>query len=454
MPEYSPDAADAWEIATRWCQARGEGWTPLGQLGRGGTAPVFEIQSPSGLRALKIYDEKFSSGKTGEIEQSRIEKQLELKDHDCPSLVHVYDGGMTEDRLYLLMSRASGTELEERLPDIPRTEIRAILHDVAQACLFLEARGLCHRDIKSANVFVSDHFSHATLLDISVIRAIHDPVGVGSDHDGQLPVLATARYSPPEYLFRLVEPGPKLWHALNVYQLGAVLHDLVVRIPLFQEEYERSKANRYRFAWVVATQDPRIEAPDVDHDLLFLARRALDKDWRRRSSLNIEDFFNDSTTRQQHAFHLLGVHRGPVVQPNPNVQNTRMQLDYIARTLETHLVSYFHNGGVLATHQVLPGPHGDNSRTVKLTWNANDELGSTIDVSFQCSFRLVQTNQGKRFALTVTLAKQQDGTTKSVDIDLPDIPDDDRSATELADQSEGAFSKLATGLLNAEDTKL
>ena len=453
VAKYSPDAADAWQIATRWCRAKGEGWAPLGQLGHGGTAPVFELQSPSGLRALKIYDEKFSSGRMGEIEHSRIQKQLELKDHDCPSLVHVYDGGITEDRLYLLMSRAPGTELEERLPDIPRAQIRTILHDIAQACLFLDTRGLCHRDIKTANVFVSDDFSHATLLDISVIRAIHDPVGVGSDHNGQLPVLATARYSPPEYLFRLVEPGPELWHALNVYQLGAVLHDLIVRTPLFQEEYEQSKANRYRFAWVVATQAPRIEAFNVDHDLLFLARRALDKDWRRRSALHIEDFLNDSTTRQQHAFHLLGIHRNSVVQTTPNVQDTRVRLDDASHALETHLTSYFLDGGVTTTHQVLPGPDGDHSRTVELTWTTNDELGSIVGVSFRCTLRLVHTHQGRRFELKVELTKRKNGKTMSVDINLPDIPDNERSSTELAGQTEAAFASLATELLSSEETK-
>ena len=387
----------------------------------------------------------------GAIEHSRIQHQLKLKDHDCPSLVHVYDGGMTEDRLYLLMSRAPGAELEERLPDVPRSQIRTILHDIAQACLFLQTRGLCHRDIKTANVFISDDFCHATLLDISVIRAIHDPVGVGSDHNGQLPVLATARYSPPEYLFRLVEPAPELWHALNVYQLGALLHDLIVRKPLFQDEYEQSKANRYRFAWVVATKEPRIEAPDVDHDLLFLARRALDKDWHRRSALHIEDFLNDSTTRQQHAFHMLGLHRDPVVQVPPNVQDVRVQLDEVSHALETHLISYFRNGGVITKHQVFPGPDGDNSRTVELTWDTNDELGSIVSVSCQCTLRLVEDSQGKRFELTVELAKQQNGTTKSVDINLPDIPNDEHSSTAMADQTKAALARLATELLNPED---
>ena len=62
VSETSPHQSDAWNIAARWCAAQGEGWTLKAQLGVGGTAPVFEVQSPSGPRALKIYDAAFSSG--------------------------------------------------------------------------------------------------------------------------------------------------------------------------------------------------------------------------------------------------------------------------------------------------------------------------------------------------------------------------------------------------------
>jgi serine/threonine protein kinase len=288
--ESDVDEAESLRIAEHWCAAKGAGWSVVGKAGRGGTAPVFSIRTPDGDRALKIYDEAFSSGNKGVVEAQRIDRQVAIGRHDCPFLVQIFDGGRFEGRLFVLMNRAPGRELEKCLAEVPRSKIRQIVDQVAQAAIFLRSNRLCHRDIKSANVFISDDFDHATLLDLSVTRDIYDPIGTGTDHDGQLPVVATARYSPPEYLFRLLEPGPELWHALDVYQLGGILHDLIVREPLFQVEYEKCKENRYRFAWVIATAPVEVRANDVDQDLVFLARRALDKDWESRSKLRLEEF--------------------------------------------------------------------------------------------------------------------------------------------------------------------
>jgi serine/threonine-protein kinase len=193
------------ELADRWCKSKGAGFAIREQAGRGGTAPVFSVDTPEGERALKIYDMEFSSGDKGKIEEKRVQQQVELGVHDCPSLNKIFDGGRFEDRLFLLMNRAPGQELEKRLREIPRTKIRGIVDQVTHACLFLREKGLCHRDIKSANVFISDDFEQVTLLDLSVTRDIHDPVGLGTDHDGQLPVVATAS---PDHA-----PGGVLLHA-------------------------------------------------------------------------------------------------------------------------------------------------------------------------------------------------------------------------------------------------
>lgn len=78
------------------CAAKGNGWSVSASLGEGGTAPVFEVMSPDGPKALKLYDAKFSLGEQGEIEKKRIDQQLDLKGHDCPFLVQIYEGGRFE----------------------------------------------------------------------------------------------------------------------------------------------------------------------------------------------------------------------------------------------------------------------------------------------------------------------------------------------------------------------
>src|SRR5690606_14650325 len=101
------------------------------------------------------------------------------------------------------------------------------------------------------------------------------------------------------------------------YQLGALLHDLIMREPLFQREYIGCAENRYRFAWVVATAIPDLNATDVDDDLILLARRALDKDWKARSSLRLEDFLADAKSADSRARQLLGFGTG-TSRPNPS----------------------------------------------------------------------------------------------------------------------------------------
>ncbi len=135
----------------------------------------------------------------------------------------------------MLMERVSGKMLTDVLQLVPTSAFMRIVEQVARAAKFLEDKGLTHRDIKSDNIMVDDAFERATLVDVGVVRLLEDVVGSGTDDDGQLPFVATARYSSPEYMFRLMPPGPELWRALNFYQMGGLIHDLVAGEPLFEQ---------------------------------------------------------------------------------------------------------------------------------------------------------------------------------------------------------------------------
>jgi serine/threonine protein kinase len=444
------------EIACRWCADRGDGWSIIETSGRGGTAPVFAVRSPNGERALKLYDPGFSEGERGAESERRLKAQQELGDHDCPYIVKIYEGGRFEDRLFLLMNRAPGRELEKRLNEVPRNKIRTILDQVAKACIYLRERGLCHRDIKAANIFVTDDFGHATLLDLSVMRGIYDPLGTGTDHDGQLPVVATSRYSPPEYLFRLVAPSAELWHALDIYQLGGLLHDLIMRQPMFQAEFLLSRENRYRLAWAVATVQPVVNGCDVDSDLLFLAHRALDKDWKRRSALLLEDFLDQTKTHRQHGLEALGL--SIPGKPQQVSQTGRIALHQkiseFAGALDTNLRSRLRAANITATHEIKPG-RTDSAKNIIFQWNSNEARTNALlqDVQLDVNLNIAAPYDAIVYTVELALAATMAGVRRSSDLALPAMPDESETVASLSGHIIDALGELATRLMRSEEKK-
>lgn len=411
------------------------------QAGRGGTAPVYGIKSPADQKALKIYDAAFSQGDKGEIEDLRIEQQKKLGRHGFPGMIEVHDGGRFQGRIFLLMNRAPGQELEKRLGDVPRGKIRSIVDQVAQAAIFLRGRGICHRDIKSANVFISDDFERATVLDLSVMREINDPVGSGTDHGDRLPIVATARYSPPEYLFRLLQPGPEAWHALDVYQLGGLLHDLVMREPLFEQAFQAAKENRYRFAWTVATNEPRLEADDVDRDLLALARRALDKDWRRRSAMKLEDFLNDTVVRQKRSLGMLGLRSQTPVEVQPSLADIRSRLGTLSEQIHKDITEQLRDAGVLATHATEW--LDDQTCQASFDWMTQSMDGELVSLRIKLRHILTASGSSALPSVGLTFQEQAQG------VELPAVAWGDGASRIITDSAMQVLGELAERFMSA-----
>ncbi|UVO30405.1 protein kinase domain-containing protein [Bradyrhizobium arachidis] len=433
--------------ARRWCHAKGGLWEVISEAGDGGTSQVFSVQSPDGIRALKLYNRKFSSGGLGKIERIRIERQVELGVNDCPYLVDVFEGGEFENHLFLLMNHAPGRELAKCLSEIPRSKIRSIVDQIARALIFLRSHGLCHRDVKSANVFVSNDFNHATLLDLSVTRGVNDRMGLGTDQDNQLPVVATARYSPPEYLFRLLDPTPEAWHALDVYQMGGLLHDLIMRELLFEAEFLKSRENRYRFAWIVATASPSVNAIDVDRDLIFLARRALDKDWATRSLLKLEDFLADNEKQQALALNVLGLARTHLIAPKtPSLEELRRRIREVADALESRIQEHLRRNGITAAHYNEAGQN-DCSKRLRFVWDAEEDTLLSGRIEFTIDLLLKTVPAGQSFDCKASLQSTIIGVDRSSHIELPDVADEAGSSDQIGEQIEASLGSLAASLL-------
>jgi hypothetical protein len=248
-------------------------WKPLRLLDSGKSALVFEAAKGATVGALKIFDPELVERFGTAVQATRIDRELALCGKDHPHLVRILDGGQCTKTQYffVVMDLVTGRPLSKVLESVPRDRIWPLVSQIASAARFLEQLNLVHRDIKPDNVVVSDDFQHAKLLDLGVIRPIGEP---GLTDRDQTPFIGTLQYSSPEFLFRTEDDTPDGWRALTFYQLGAVLHDLIMRERIFAAQFSPYAA----LVEAVKSLSPTVDAPDVPQDLLLLAKSCLCKD--------------------------------------------------------------------------------------------------------------------------------------------------------------------------------
>ncbi len=253
-----------------------DGWELEKPIGSGKTAVVFRARRGDELAALKVYHPELTpdSQTRAELEQ-RIERQVELSKAPHKHLVAIHGGGRSESTslYYLVMEFIDAPNLGELVPEFSRDKIRHVIGAVAAAAKHLEENGLAHRDIKPENVCVAPDYGRVVLLDLGVVRPI-SAEGEVTDQSDVRPFLGTLRYSPPEFLLREETDSMEGWRAVTFYQLGGILHDMIMRRVLF----EGHSTPYARLVRAVQDETPKFEGADVESDLLDLARNCLVKD--------------------------------------------------------------------------------------------------------------------------------------------------------------------------------
>jgi len=259
------------------------------------------------LRAIKVFEPRLFAGRLGEAERRRLALQRSLIGHNCPYLIQTHRVEEAEDTAFVEMDLVDWPQLGQRLGDIPDASVPVLISQLVAAVKFLEDRDIVHRDIKPENIHVNDEFTKLLLLDLGVSREFvvgGEEEAAETDSEHSKPFLATAQYSSPEYLFRLDQPTEKLWRGLNLYQVGAVLHDLIMREPLYKAEV--SLGNRWLVARAVLQQTPSLddEQPTRHARLKAVAARCLTKDLETRlQTVHWTDFEDQAVLDQLGVLH-------------------------------------------------------------------------------------------------------------------------------------------------------
>src|SRR5439155_4719582 len=261
------------------------GWLIQKYINHGKSAVIFLGQRAGEQSAVKVFDPEIVERYGRDAQLERIKRELSLVGKSHPNLVRIYDGGEDGDLIFVAMEYFSGSNIASVLSEIPASEIRTLISQIATAAKFLEDLSFAHRDIKPENVGLSPDMKSAKVLDLGVIRPF-DLSNI-TDEGDQRYFVGTLQYSPPELLFREEEQSVEAWRAITFYQLGGILHDLLMRKPLF-EDFKNPYARLVR---AVEREIPRIDSSAADADLRLLAQDCLAKvPGQRLDTVTWEDF--------------------------------------------------------------------------------------------------------------------------------------------------------------------
>ncbi|TET35476.1 MAG: hypothetical protein E3J72_11050 [Planctomycetota bacterium] len=287
------DSVRARNIAVELIGKTVGGWAPTELIGNGKSALVLKATKDGQKAVLKIFDPELVELHGEQKQKKRIEREKSLIGEKHDHLIGILDGGKCAQTgyLYIVMEFIDAPTLSSLISDFPTEHIRSVISKIALAAQYLESHSLAHRDIKPDNIVVTPDYQNATLLDLGVIR----PFGRGRITDtNHQSFVGTLQYSSPEFLTRDEEHSTDGWRAVTFYQLGAVLHDMIMKKPIFNE-YAVPSA---RLVIAIKEEIAEVSNEDVPHDLVELARNCLVKDPTLRLKLVSWDDFRQQAPQQ------------------------------------------------------------------------------------------------------------------------------------------------------------
>ena len=275
-------------------------------IGTGGMAVVFKAidQMLERTVAVKILREDFSGDSDFREKFKQEAKAAANLSH--PNIVTVYDFGIDDDRVFIVIEFIDGTDLKSLIREKGRFSIEDTVGLMAQACAgvgYAHRAGLVHCDIKPHNMLVSKDF-RLKVTDFGIARAL---ATIHPEEKSEV-VWGSPHYFSPEQAGGSA-PSP----ASDVYSLGVILYEMLTgKLPFeAREAAELSRLHR-----VQTPISPRRINPNIPEALDEITLKVLSKEASARYRTA------DQLGRVLLSFNNLNEEKtGPIVLPKLNHTN-------------------------------------------------------------------------------------------------------------------------------------
>ena len=204
------------------------------KLGEGGMAVVY-LANHAMLRrptAVKV----FLPEKVGEMGLARFEREVRSTARLAhPNTVTIFDYGRTSDGLFYyameLLDGASLGDVVRLFGPMPPGRVVHILHQVAGALAEAHELGLIHRDVKPANIMLTQQGGAADVakvVDFGLVKTIED--ASDPNRTAENAIIGTPQFLAPEAILDQEKDSP----ARDLYALGCVGYYLLTGLHAFE----------------------------------------------------------------------------------------------------------------------------------------------------------------------------------------------------------------------------
>jgi serine/threonine protein kinase len=246
----------------------------LSELGRGATAVVYlgEDQFNDRKVAIKVVtpDEGMGVEEARRFEKLFLNEAAMVGKMSHPNIVGVYDAVIEGENRYIVMEYVGGGSLKKFCTETNLLPVRQAVLIIFKACRALDyafQNGVIHRDIKSANILLSerDDIKISDFGTAQISQATHTQI------DG---FVGSPAYMAPE---QINEEPPSA--QTDIYSLGVTMYELLAgRLP-FQASNSVAMINKILNDTATPLKSIR---PDIPDELVAIVEKAMARDPAKR----------------------------------------------------------------------------------------------------------------------------------------------------------------------------
>ena len=202
----------------------------LEKIGKGGMGEVYKAEDTKLKRIVALKFIKPQALENEEIKMRFVREAQAAAALDHPNICTIYEIDEAGGQTFISMAYIGGQSLKEKIKLAPLKvdEVQDIAMQVADGLQAAHEKGITHRDIKSANIMISEK-GQAKIMDFGIAK-----LAERTEITKTATIMGTVAYMSPEQSM-----GEAVDHRTDIWSFGVMLYEMLTGKLPFKGEFDQ-----------------------------------------------------------------------------------------------------------------------------------------------------------------------------------------------------------------------